>query len=105
MDIRSDIQKGLSYVELGRKYHIDQRTAKRYAESPQKPEYTLSESLQSHPAASLKTACLVFPHARCDSSQSSSNSSAASSTSGFTFSPWKSLPPVRWSWYFSVKRR
>ena len=43
MDIRSDRQKGLSYVELGKKYHIDPRTAKRYAESPQKPEYTLSE--------------------------------------------------------------
>ena len=43
MDIRSDRQKGLSYVELGRKYHMDPRTAKRYAESPQKPEYALSE--------------------------------------------------------------
>ena len=43
MDIRSDRQKGLSYVELGRKYHMDPRTAKRYAESPQKPEYTSSE--------------------------------------------------------------
>ena len=43
MDIRSNRQKGLSYVELGRKYHMDPRTAKRYAESPQKPEYTLSE--------------------------------------------------------------
>ena len=43
MDIRSDRQKGLSYVELGGKYHMDPRTAKRYAESPQKPEYTLSE--------------------------------------------------------------
>ena len=42
MDIRSDRQKGLSYVELGKKYHMDPRTAKRYAESPQKPEYTLS---------------------------------------------------------------
>ena len=42
MDIRSDRQKGLSYVELGKKYHIDQRTAKRYAESPQRPEYTLT---------------------------------------------------------------
>ena len=42
MDIRSDRQKGMSYVELGRKYHMDPRTAKRYAESPQKPEYTLS---------------------------------------------------------------
>ena len=43
MDIRSDRQKGLSYVELGRKYHIAQRTAKRYAESPQKSECTLSK--------------------------------------------------------------
>ena len=43
MDIRSDRQKGLSYVKLGRKYHMDPRTAKRCAESPQKPEYTLSE--------------------------------------------------------------
>ena len=42
MDIRSDRQKGLSYVELGKKYHMDQRTAKRYAESPQKPAYTLT---------------------------------------------------------------
>ena len=30
-------------MELGRKYHMDPRAAKRYAESPQKPEYTLSE--------------------------------------------------------------
>ena len=43
MDIRSDRQKWLSYVEHGKKYQIDPRTAKRYAESPQKPEYTLSE--------------------------------------------------------------
>ena len=42
MDIRSDRQKGLSYVELGKKYHMDPRTAKRYAESPQRPEYTLT---------------------------------------------------------------
>ncbi len=42
MDIRSDRQKGMSYVELGKKYHIDQRTAKRYAESAQRPEYTLT---------------------------------------------------------------
>ena len=42
MEIRSDRQKGLSYVELGKKYHIDPRTAKRYAESPQKPKYTLT---------------------------------------------------------------
>ena len=42
MDIRSDRQKGLSYTELGKKYHMDPRTAKRYAESPQRPEYTLT---------------------------------------------------------------
>ena len=42
MDIRSDRQKGLSYVELGKRYHMDPRTAKRYAESPQRPEYTLT---------------------------------------------------------------
>ena len=42
MDIRSDRQKGLSYVEIGKKYNIDQRTAKRYADSPEKPKYTLT---------------------------------------------------------------
>ncbi len=42
MDIRSDRQKGLSYTELGKKNHMDPRTAKRYAESPQKPSYTLT---------------------------------------------------------------
>ena len=48
MEIRNDRLKGMSYTELGRKYHIDPRTAKRYAESPQRPEYTLSvPNLQS----------------------------------------------------------
>ena len=42
MDIRSDRQKRLSYVELGKKYRIGPRTAKRYAESPQRPKYTLT---------------------------------------------------------------
>jgi len=42
MDIRSDRQKGMSYVEPGKKYHMDPRTAKRYAQPPQKPEYTLT---------------------------------------------------------------
>ena len=41
MDIRSDRQKGMSYVKLGRKYHMDLRMAKQYTESPQKPEYTI----------------------------------------------------------------
>ena len=43
MDIRSDRQKGLSYAELGKKYHMDPRTAKRYAELPEKLKYKLSE--------------------------------------------------------------
>lgn len=43
MDIRSDRQKGRSYVELGKKYYMDPRTAKRYAHSPQKPAYTLTQ--------------------------------------------------------------
>ena len=42
MEIRNDRLKGMSYIELGKKYHIDPRTAKRYAESVQRPEYTLS---------------------------------------------------------------
>jgi transposase len=42
MEIRNDRLKGMSYTELGKKYHIDPRTAKRYAESPQRPEYTLT---------------------------------------------------------------
>lgn len=47
MDIRSDHQKGLNYTELGRKYHIDPRTAKRYAESDTKPVYSLTEPKSS----------------------------------------------------------
>lgn len=43
MEIRSDRLKGMNYTELGKKYHIDPRTAKKYAESPQRPEYTLTE--------------------------------------------------------------
>ena len=43
MEIRNDRLKGMSYTELGKKYHIDPQTAKRYAESAQCPEYyTLS---------------------------------------------------------------
>ena len=29
MEIRNDRQKGLSYTEIARKYHIDPRTAKK----------------------------------------------------------------------------
>jgi Transposase and inactivated derivatives len=43
MNIRSDRKKGLSYTEIGRKYNIDPRTAKKYAESDAKPEYFLTE--------------------------------------------------------------
>lgn len=32
----------MSYTKIGRKYHIAPRTAKRYAELPQRPEYTLT---------------------------------------------------------------
>ena len=52
MDIRSDRQKGLSYVELGRKYHMDPRTAKRYAESPQKQ--IVDEWLEEAPYSALR---------------------------------------------------
>ena len=43
MDIRSDRQKGMSYAELARKYHLDPRTAKKYAESDTRPVYSLSK--------------------------------------------------------------
>jgi transposase len=43
MDIRSDRQKGMNYTEIGRKYHIDPRTAKKYAESDSRPKYVLSD--------------------------------------------------------------
>ena len=42
MDIRSDRQKGLSYTEIARKYNIDPRTAKKYAQSETRPVYSLS---------------------------------------------------------------
>ena len=42
MEIRNDRLKGMNYTELGKKYHLDPRTAKKYAESPQRPEYTLT---------------------------------------------------------------
>ena len=42
MDVRSDRHKGLSYTEIARKYSIDPRTAKKYAESETRPVYSLS---------------------------------------------------------------
>ncbi|WP_312693780.1 hypothetical protein [Caproiciproducens sp.] len=47
MDIRSDRQKGLSYTEIARKYNIDPRTAKKYAESETRPVYRLSAAKPS----------------------------------------------------------
>jgi transposase len=47
MEIRADKQKGLSYSELGRKYNIDRRTAKKYAESESRPVYSLTDSKPS----------------------------------------------------------
>ena len=47
MEIRSDHQKGLSYSELGRKYNVDRRTAKKYANSESRPEYVLTDSKPS----------------------------------------------------------
>jgi len=43
MEIRNDRLKGMSYKEIGRKHHVDPRTAKKYAESSTRPEYVLSE--------------------------------------------------------------
>ncbi|MBQ8260919.1 MAG: IS21 family transposase [Lachnospiraceae bacterium] len=40
MEIRNEKQKGLTYTEIGRKHHIDPRTAKKYAESDSVPKYT-----------------------------------------------------------------
>ncbi len=39
MEIRNDRLKGLSYTSIGKKYNIDRRTAKKYAESEKKPKY------------------------------------------------------------------
>ena len=47
MEIRADRQKGMGYSELGRKYHIDRRTAKKYAESESRPVYSLTDSKPS----------------------------------------------------------
>ena len=47
MEIRSDRKKGMNYTEIARKYHIDPRTAKKYAESATRPEYVLSQTKPS----------------------------------------------------------
>lgn len=43
MEIRNDHAKGLSYTEIGRKYNLDPRTAKKYALSETRPAYHLTE--------------------------------------------------------------
>jgi transposase len=43
MEIRSDRQKGMSFAEIARKYHLDPRTVKKYALSETKPVYKLSQ--------------------------------------------------------------
>lgn len=47
MNIRNDRKKGLSYTEISKKYHIDPRTAKKYAEFETKPVYRLATSKPS----------------------------------------------------------
>jgi len=47
MELKADYQKGLSYSELSRKYNIDRRTAKKYAQSDRRPEYVLTDSKPS----------------------------------------------------------
>jgi transposase len=43
MEIRNDHTKGLSYTEIGKKYNIDPRTAKKYALSETRPVYNLTD--------------------------------------------------------------
>lgn len=47
MEIRSEKQKGLTYTEIGRKHHIDPRTAKKYAESDSVPKYATRKKRSS----------------------------------------------------------
>lgn len=47
MDIRSDRQKVLSYTEIARKYNINQRMAKKYAQSEARPVCSLSTTKPS----------------------------------------------------------
>lgn len=42
MEIRNDRKIGLSYTEIAKKHHMDQRTAKKYAESNSKPAYQVT---------------------------------------------------------------
>jgi len=42
MEIRTDRQKGMSFAEIARKYHLDPRTAKKYALSETRPVYKLA---------------------------------------------------------------
>ena len=59
MDIRSDRQKGLSYTELGKKYHMDPRTAKRYAEPPK--NYKISSAFSYNFKSALTISQYAVP--------------------------------------------
>ena len=43
MNIRNDRKKGMSYVDIGKRYNIDRRTAKKYSEANHKPKYTYAK--------------------------------------------------------------
>lgn len=57
MGIRSDRQKGLSHVELGKEQHMDPRTAKRYAEPPHKPAHVIASTYHAPNSTSVKGSC------------------------------------------------
>lgn len=63
MEIRNDRQKGLSYTEIARKYNIDPRTAKRYAQCDTRPVYSLSGPKPSKLDAYKEQICLWLEEA------------------------------------------
>ena len=64
MDIRSDRQKGLSYVGLGRKYHMDPRMAKRYAQSPRKIVLAVDHGQSLCMVTAIRRFCLCLAKSR-----------------------------------------
>lgn len=61
---RSKTRQRNELQELGRKYHIDPRISKRYAESPQRSEYTLSERKPSKLEEDLWLEDALYPVVR-----------------------------------------